>query len=187
MVLFSLALLISLYLRWKPAYYIFVASGALKLFGAAMAVVLSFNPPSEGGILSMIGSNLYCAGLNVFMAGMNLWLVFQMQDDFAYNEIRILFRPDSKAVGSSMLLARGHEYAKRKMWALAALHLRRGVGMMPGQMDGRGSLILTYLKLKKYDMAAQTLEDARRINPDDPRLDELQTLLDGMRADDKSN
>ena len=97
--LFSLALLISLYLRWKPAYYIFVASGALSLFWSLMGIILSFNPPAEEGVLSMVGGgNLYCAGLNVIMAGINLWLVFQMQDDFAHDEIRILFRPDSSAV-----------------------------------------------------------------------------------------
>ncbi len=135
----------------------------------------------------MLGSNLYCAGANMFIAVASLWMVFQMQDDFVYNETRILFRTDPKVVGGSMLLTRGHEYAKRKMWALSALHLRRAIGMMPGRMDGRGSLILMYLKLKKYDVAAQTLEEARRIDPDDPRLDELQTLLDDMRAADKSN
>jgi hypothetical protein len=84
--------------------------------------------------------------------------------------------------GASMFLARGHEYVKRKMWALAALHMRRGVAMMPNQMDGRASLILVYLKLKQYDLAAQTLEDARRIRPGDPQIDELQTLLDEARS-----
>ncbi len=68
------------------------------------------------------------------------------------------------------------------MWALAALHIRRGVAMMPGQMDGRASLILVYLKLKRYDLAAQALEDARRIGPGDPQIEELQTLLTDARS-----
>ncbi len=69
------------------------------------------------------------------------------------------------------------------MWALAALHMRRGVALIPNQMDGRGLLILAYLKLKQYDLAAQALEDAMRISPGDPQIKELATLLNDARSD----
>jgi hypothetical protein len=178
--LFSLTVLVSLYLRWKPAYYLFVASAAFGLFWAAMSVILSFSPTSEA--VSLVAGNVSCSGFNLFVAGVRLWAVFQMQDDFAYEQRRILHRPDPGVVGASMFLARGHEYVKRKMWALAALHMRRGVALMPGQMDGRASLILVYLKLKQYDLAAQTLADARRISPGDPQIEELATLLNEART-----
>ncbi len=178
--LFSLAFVISLYLRWKPAYYLFFAVSALGAVMVIMVGVLLLSLLGKGG------SVFLCLGIYALViGGLRLWIAIQMQHDFDYTRVRLLFRIDQGVVGAPMLLAWGHEYAKRKMWGLAALHLRRGVAFMPEQMDGRGSLALTYLKLKRYDLAAQVLADARRIAPNDPRIEELQTLLDDMRSGGK--
>ena len=104
-------------------------------------------------------------------------MVFQMQDDFAFDRQRILLRTDPDVQSGPMILTRGHEYAKRKMWAMAAVHMRRAVLAMPNGVSARVALALAYLRLKRYDLAAKTLEDARRISPDNPHVEEWQALL----------
>jgi len=181
--LFSLAVLIALYVRWKPVFYLFVASATLELFWAMVNVIMSISPAAADA--SPFGrGGLACGGLIVLLALARLWLAFQIQEDFTFDKRRILFRLDPDVTSGPMFLARGHDYVERKMWGLAALHMRRAIGFMPHRMDGRPSLVLTYLKLKRYDRAARTLEEARQVSPDDPRLEELQTLLDDMRSAD---
>ncbi len=186
MFLFSLAVLISLYLRWKPAYYLLMVTASLGAFGAAVGIILSLSPSPapQSPVVALLagGGNLLCNGFNFAIALAVLWAVFQMQDDFAFERRRVLFRPDPDIRDSSTFLARGHDYARRKMWGLAALHMRRSVALMPDRMDGRGALILIYLKLKRYDLAEQALAEARRINPQDPQIAELQALLDSARS-----
>jgi len=178
--LFSLAVLVGLYLRWKPAFYFVLVGAVLELFWTVAAVVMSFSPASDLTLLG--GAGYVCMGFVVLAALAKLWVVFQTQDDFALERRRIIFRIDPNLSGVSGVLARGHEYAERKMWGLAALHMRRAVAFAPEQLSGRGALTLAYLKLKRYDLAAKTLAEARRIRPDDPRLEELQTLLDDARS-----
>ena len=183
MFLFSLTVLVGLFLRWKPIYYLYLANAVLVLFltiANALQYVLSADP--SAGLLG--GGGLFCTGLNVLAALAGVGLVFQLQDDFPFEQRRILLRLDPGVVSGPIILARGHEYARRKMWALAALHMRRATARMPDRIDGRASLALTYLRLKRYDLAARTLADARRIDPDDPDIAEVQGLVDEMRAAD---
>jgi tetratricopeptide (TPR) repeat protein len=182
--LFSLAVLIALYLRWKPAYYLFLINAALGLFWAIANIILSFSPTPD---LALLGGGFVCGGVSVLIAAARLWMVFQMQDDFAFDRRRILLRLDTDVTSVPMILARGHEYASRKMWALAAIHMRRAVGSTPDRMDGRIALTLTYLRLKRYDLATQALAEAKRISPDDPHVKELQTLLDDLHSASNSS
>ena len=181
----SLAILVGLYLRWKPAFYLFLIDAGLGLLLVIVSILRSLSSPASD-IPLFGGVNYICSGFNILLSLAMLWVAFQIQDDFAFDRQRILLRPDSNVGGASLFLARGHEYARRKTWGLAALHMRRAVAFMPDQMSGRPALILTYLKLKRYDLAAQALAEARRISPDDPRVAELQTLLDDSRSADNS-
>jgi tetratricopeptide (TPR) repeat protein len=178
--LLSLAVLIGLYLRWKPAFYLFLASAVLGLFWTVANIIMSFSPDSA---FTLAGAgSLICSGLNVLMALARLMLAFQIQDDFAFERRRVLLQLDPDVRSGAMILARGHEYAKRKMWALAALHMRRAALAMPNQVSPHVALTLTYLRMKRHDLAAGALEDARRIDPDDPHVAELQDLLDELRS-----
>jgi tetratricopeptide (TPR) repeat protein len=182
--LLSLTVLIGLFLRWKPIYYLYLANAVLMLF-LTIANALQYVLPSDPSAGLLGGGGLFCTGLNVLAALAGVGVVFQLQDDFPFERRRILLRLDRDVVSGPIILARGHEYAGRKMWALAALHMRRATARMPDRIDGRAALALTYLRLKRYDLAARTLADARRIASDDPDIAEVQELLDEMRAADK--
>jgi len=185
MALLSLTVLIGLYLRWKPAFYLFLAGAVLGLFWTVANVIMSFS--ADSALTLAGGGTLICSGLNVLVALARLMLAFQIQDDFALQKRRILFRLDPDVSSGPMILARGHDYAKRKMWAMAALHMRRAALAMPLEVNPRVALTLTYLRMKRYDKAARTLEDAKRIDPDDPHVTELQDLMDELRSGDRAS
>ena len=178
--LFSLSVLIGLYLRWKPVFYLLLVSAILGLLFVVLGVVGSvLSTDLVGGVF---GGVYVGAAVAVLVAFGRLFLAFQLEEDFPLERRRILFRLDPDVTSASTILARGHEYTKRKMWGMAALHMRRAVGMMPQRMDGRLALALTYMKLGRYDEAATTLERARRIDPDDPQIGELEAFLEQKRA-----
>lgn len=178
--LFSLGVLIGLYLRWKPVFYLLLVNAVLGLLFVVISVVASvLSTDLAGGVF---GGVYVGAAVAVLVAFGRLYLAFQLEEDFPLERRRILFRLDSDVTSAPMILARGHEYTKRKMWGMAALHMRRAVGMTPQRMDGRLALALTYMKLGRYDEATETLERARRIDPDDPQIDELEAFLEQKRA-----
>ena len=67
------------------------------------------------------------------------------------------------------------------MWAMAVVHLRRAVSWLPEWIDGRLELAVAYIHLKRYHLTAKVLAEARRMSPDDFRVEELTTLLDSLR------
>jgi cytochrome c-type biogenesis protein CcmH/NrfG len=67
------------------------------------------------------------------------------------------------------------------MWATAVIHLRRATSWLPDWLDGHLELAVAYIGIKRYDLAAQALAEARRISPDDPQVEELTALLDSLR------
>jgi tetratricopeptide (TPR) repeat protein len=114
-------------------------------------------------------------------------LVLQLEDDFFFDEKRLLLRPDPDATNGPALLNSGYRYAKREMWATAAIHLRRATGHMPHQIDPHLALATAYLNLKRYDLAANALDEARRIEPNDPQVERLTTILSNQRAAESSS
>ena len=67
--------------------------------------------------------------------------------------------------------------SERGMWALAALNLRAAVVKMPGQASGYARLAHVYLRLGRSDLAQDALQQAKQIDPSDPRVAELLALL----------
>jgi cytochrome c-type biogenesis protein CcmH/NrfG len=67
---------------------------------------------------------------------------------------------------------------------MAVIHLRRAVAWLPDWIDCHLELAVAYTRLKRYDLAARSLAEARRISPDDPRIEELTSLLDSLRPAD---
>ncbi len=108
-------------------------------------------------------------------------LLLQLEDDFFFDEKRILLRVDRSAKKGLDFLACGRRYARRNMWAMAVIHLRRAVAWLPDWIDCHLELAAAYIGLKRYDLAAKALAEARRISPDDPQVEELTALLDSLR------
>lgn len=164
----SLTMFIGLYLRWKPIFFMLLFSSLLTfvLAGAGMA------------LHQEIG--LTCGGGGVILALLMALLLFQLEDDFFFDEKRILLSVDRGAKRGLDFFVHGRRYARQKMWAMAAIHLRRAVAWLPGQIDCHLELAVAYTYLKRYDLAAEALAAARRINPDDPRVEELAALLGSL-------
>jgi tetratricopeptide (TPR) repeat protein len=161
--LLSAGVLVALYVRWRPVYYLFVVDATLTVFAALAGIILA--------------QNFIFGGFGLLLAVARLWLIFQVEDDFRWHRHRVLFRLDRGLSGGTDFLARGNYYARRKMWGLAALHLRRAVGLWSYDVDSRVLLASIYIRLKRYDQAARLLAEIREIEPEDPRLKDLAALL----------
>ncbi|MFB0534565.1 MAG: tetratricopeptide repeat protein [Anaerolineae bacterium] len=173
-VLFSLGVLVGLYLRWKPIFFMFLIS-------ALLALVLG-----GAGMLLGQGVGLICSGSGVILAILMFFMLLQLEDDFFFDEKRILLRVDRSAKKGLDFLASGRRYMRRKMWAMAVIHLRRAASWLPDWIDSHLELAAAYLGLKRYDLAAKALAEARRIDPDDSRVEELTALLNSLRPTDSS-
>ncbi len=165
---FSLATFIGLCLRWRPAYYLLLADALLGLVAAAVLMVLF--------------QDIVFGAIGLALTLLRLLLTFRVEDDFQWEKRRIVLRLDRGLASGVDFMARGDLYAKRKMWAMAVIHLRRAAGLLPDQLDCRLALAVAYIRLNRYDRAAQTLEGARRISPHNPRIKELGGLLDELRS-----
>lgn len=169
--LLTLTMLVGLYARWKPIYYLY-------WLGAVAALVVS--------LVEMFlwpGPGLIAGGVGVLFALLMFSLVFRLEDDFKVERKRLLLRLDRGLGNLADFLLQGDLYARQKMWALAAIHLRRAVGYAPAQLEPRVSLALAYAHLKRYDLSARELEEADRISPGNPRVAELVSLVDDLRSE----
>jgi len=171
-VLFSLGVLVGLYLRWKPVFFLFLISALLALVLGGTAMILGQ------------GAGLICGGGGVILAILMFFMLLQLEDDFFFDEKRIVLRVDRSAKKGLDFLASGRRYMRRKMWAMAVIHLRRAASWLPDWADCHLELAATYIGLKRYDLTAKALAEARRISPDDPRIEELTALLDNLRSAD---
>ncbi len=180
-ILFALAVFVGLFLRWKLVFYLFLTSALLTLVLAIVGMALGLGLPSEGLILNpRVG--VMCSGGGIILALLMFLLVLQIEDDFFFDETRLLLRPDRDATNGPALLTSGQRYAKRNMWALAAIHLRRATSQMPHVVDPHLALAVAYLNLRRYDLAESALQEARRINPDEPQVERLEMMLTSRRG-----
>jgi tetratricopeptide (TPR) repeat protein len=104
---------------------------------------------------------------------------FMAYDEFAWVEQRLDAGVDKDVDSHSALYTRGREHADRGLWAKAAAHWARAVVLSPGHPDYRTALALAYINLDRRQQALEHLDEARRIEPDNPQvhqlLDSLQT------------
>lgn len=180
-VLLSLTVLVGLFLRWKPVFYFFLLNTFLLLGAAIAGLGIGLGLPREGIVINQRVGAL-CGGGGIILALMMFLLVLQIADDFFFDQKRLLLQPDRDATNGPALLDSGRYYAKHKMWALAAIHLRRAVGQMPHQIDCHLALSAAYLNLERYELASSALEEARRIDPDHAQVKDLTTALIRRRA-----
>ena len=166
----QVALLVGTYVRWKGIFYMHIGNTILLLLGGLALMALSFES---------VGS-MACGSVFLIPAVLWLALVLAIRNDFAYTEHRLFLRLDPKAQGINGFLRRGHQYAEQKMWALAALHLNRAVQMMPNSITGRAALAQACIKLKRYDLADQVLDNALQIDPHHAQLGEIKKIVAGF-------
>jgi tetratricopeptide (TPR) repeat protein len=162
---FSSIVLAGLYLRWRPIFYLFLVSALLMIASSVTATLLI---PS---------GNRLCSAAGIVPGGLMLLLLFQIEDDFFTDDRRLILRADRDATNGPALLASGQRYAKRSMWAMAAIHLRRAAARMSHDIAPLLMLTAVYMNLKRYDLAEKTLAQARRMDPADPQLERLGAAL----------
>jgi tetratricopeptide (TPR) repeat protein len=184
-ILFSLAVMVGLYLRWKPVFFLFLVNALLVLGLAIVGMAIGLSLSGEGAVVSP-GVGIVCGGGGLILGLLMFLLVLQLEDDFFFDEKRLLLRPDPDATNGPALLGSGYRYAKREMWAMAAIHLRRATSYMPHQIDPYLALAAAYLNLRRYDLAAGATQEARRIDPDNPQVERLTTILDSQRVAESS-
>jgi hypothetical protein len=155
--------LIGLYLRWRPIYYLFMVDASLELLGSIVSIVLT---------------NSYIFGVfGVVLSLARLLMIFQLDTDFSWEKRRILLRLDKNLKGGASYLIQGEKYAKRRMWGKAVIHLRRATALMPEGIGSRLALALACIRINRHDLAEKSIEDARHINATDPRIEEIASLL----------
>jgi Flp pilus assembly protein TadD len=72
----------------------------------------------------------------------------------------------------SAFYARGREYARQKMWALAAIHFRRAIGGAPGIAAYHLALATAYISLNRLERARSVLRGAEQLEPENPQVRE---------------
>ncbi len=162
--LYSATILLGLYLRWPVIYYLYLIDAGWGLLSTLITIAMT--------------GNLAFALIGTGLSLLRLALVFRLGDDFAYDRQRILLQVDWRIRDGPPLLMQADKYARRQMWALSALYLRRSMAWLPDRIGPRLTLALTCTRFKRYDLAALALEDARAIDPTNPQLQELQALVD---------
>lgn len=168
--LFSLLMLIGLMQRWKVMFYLLLITAILSLLSSVVAIVFT------------AGVGLIPGGMGVLFALALIFIIFQTEDDFFSDERRVLTRVVPSAKNGIDFLNIGQHYMRQQMWGLAAVHLRRAAGRIPEMIDTHLALAAAYMNLKRYDLAARALGNARRVNAEHPSLLELETMLGELTA-----
>lgn len=150
--------------RWPIVYYLTLFQSIMFFIGAVVLGVTF-------GLDSSVG--LGCGGAIIVIALAQLFMVLNLGDDFALDRFRIMLHADSDIKTAENFLSRGNLYAKRKMWAMAAIHFRRAAMQMPNNINGHMALVLAYLNLGMHDKIQASLDQAKRLNSDDPALHQL--------------
>jgi hypothetical protein len=165
---FSLALALGLYLRWRPVYYLLFADAGLGLILALLAFAG--------------GADIFFGLSGVVLAVGRLLMVFQLGGDFEWDKRRILLRTDRGLTSHVEYLTRADFYNAQRMWALAVVHMRAALGLVPDQLSCHLALVVAYIRLKKYELADRALTQAKHIDPGEPRIAQLEAVVNEMRV-----
>lgn len=170
--LFAGVVLVGLFLRWKPVYYLLLADAGFGVIIAFTAMILA--------------RNIAYGVIGLALALVRLYLVFQVEADFQWERRRFVLHLDRGLSSGTDFIIRGNLYNQRKMWAMAAIHLRQAAGLLPNDPDCHLALTVAYLRLNQYEQAVQALDRVKSIIPGDPKVEKLQVLLDELHPSDMS-
>jgi len=93
--------------------------------------------------------------------------------------VRLRVELDREALSGPELYKRGLKYQRQGKWALAALHWRKAVVMMPDESLFFKALALAQMELGRYAKALATLEEGASRAPHDA---EFKSLIEAARA-----
>jgi tetratricopeptide (TPR) repeat protein len=158
----QVAQFVLVYMRWQPMYWVLIALAVVNLVTGLALMFISMN------IATVIG---------FAFSFIPLVFLFLIEEDFMLVYERIWCGPDKGIRSHSEFYARGREYARNKMWTLAALHFRRAVAGAPNLVAYHLALTAAYVGLKRYDRAESVLREARRLEPGNARAQELADLI----------
>jgi tetratricopeptide (TPR) repeat protein len=97
-------------------------------------------------------------------------MVIKLESDFRKTRSRFYLDTDPDLKEGMAFMIRGKQYARKEMWALAAVHMRRALALMPFEADGYLATAVACSNLKDYDLAYAILEDAQRKDPNNTRI-----------------
>ena len=163
----QLGLIALLYRRWRPLYWIGVAAASINLVVALIQTVTNAGPLT---LLSLLISIVL------------MLVLLRIEQDFIVEHERILCAPDKGLRSHSALYARGREYARQKMWALAAVHFQRATGSAPGNIAYHLALARAYVHLHRFERARSVLRGAERLEPENAHVRELMDLVRKLEA-----
>jgi len=158
----QMGLIALLYRRWRPLYWIGVVVAAISL---VVALIQTLTDPGPLTLLSLLISIVL------------ILVLLRIEEDFIVEYERILCAPDKSLRTHSAFYARGREYARQKMWALAAVHFRRAIGGAPGIVAYHLALATAYISLNRLERARSVLRGAERLEPENPKVRELADLI----------
>ncbi len=170
-VLVALSLVIFIFVRGGEAFQSEISQDveAVERVSLAMRQVLSL---AVNVVILVISILNIPAALGLF------FILRGLVDEYLFDEERILLDVDKDVRSSDVgLRTRGLFYYKRRMWALAALHLRRATAINYSDPGLFLSLAATYINLRRYDLAEGALGQARKLAPDMPEVQEMANLL----------
>jgi tetratricopeptide (TPR) repeat protein len=159
--------IVLVWLRWQPMYWFMVG---LAVISAALSLLSVALNPNVGTVLNLAG------------AIVPVVFLLLVQEDFMVNHERFLCAPDPGIHTHSEFYMHGRDYARRKMWALAAVHFRRATAGSPGTVAYHLALATAYAKLKRYERAQSVLSGAQKLAPDNLDVRELSDLIAAARA-----
>jgi len=158
---------IALYLRWTPVYYLMLLGAGLGLTGSIVG--LASIPAFEGSLFAVV--------LGILLSLSTLGMVIKLESDFRKTRRRLYLDIDPDLKEGMAYLIRGRQYARKGMWALAVIHLRRANGLMSYDAGGYLATAVACSHLHNYELARIVLEDAQRIDPYNTRIQEALAVL----------
>jgi hypothetical protein len=167
-ILYYIVVLVGFYKRWPIIYKLYLFQALLNVGIAIVA----------GIVLGSIGlEGVSIGGCLFLITVVQFFLVMNLGEDFRFDKHRILIKIDPNIYTGPNLLSRGGYYSQRKMWTLAALYFRQAAAQMPGSSKAYLALAFAYFNLKQFDKAELTLAEAKKIDPADPLVKELEADL----------
>jgi len=159
--------MVLIYMRWRPLYWYLVGTALLVAFFALARLALN---PSPGGVISLV------------IAMLPVWFLLRIEEDFMLDRTRIVCRSDPGLRSHSEFYMRGRDYARKNMWALAAVHYKRAIGAAPSILTYHLALATAFIGLKRYERAGSALREAQRLEPNDRKVQELAGLIAAGKA-----
>lgn len=109
-------------------------------------------------------------------------LAFAMEDDFARVTERLWCQIDQTVRESSAAFVRAKTYARRGLWTLAAMYLRKAISLRPATFDYYPALAEAYARLGHYGAGLALLDQAERLQPGAASVANLRQAISSLQA-----